>query len=145
MTNFAPAATVRIDKWLWSVRLFKTRQLATDACRFQRISVAGHDAKPARLIKVGDIIEVRLPDITRTVEVTAILENRVGAKLVGAYLNDRTSADEIEAAKKRVEERRLNFLSSPPAKPAKRDRRLMDAFMDQLRASSAIDNGDDED
>jgi ribosome-associated heat shock protein Hsp15 len=145
MNESTVLATVRVDRWLWAVRLFKTRQLATDACRFQRIRIAGVDVKAARLVRVGDVIEVALPDITRTVMVRALLEKRVGAKRVADFLEDRTAPAEYAAAARRSEERRLNHLSSPVLKPSKRDRRQLEAFLDEVRQSHATGQDDDED
>ena len=79
---------VRIDKWLWAVRVFKTRSMATEACKLGRVTIAGMNVKPSHIIKVGDKISVRKPPITFTFEVLALLDNRVGAKLVPNYLQD---------------------------------------------------------
>ncbi|MDE5796641.1 MAG: RNA-binding S4 domain-containing protein, partial [Muribaculaceae bacterium] len=79
-------AEERIDKWLWAMRVFKTRTIATDACKKGRVSIGGATVKPSRTIKVGDIIEVRKPPITYTFRVKALTANRLGAKLVPDYL-----------------------------------------------------------
>lgn len=81
---------VRIDKWLWAMRVFKTRSISTDACKKGRVSVEGSVAKPSRAIKVGDVIDVRKPPITYTFRVKALTENRLGAKLVPEYLENIT-------------------------------------------------------
>ena len=86
---------MRIDKWLWAVRLYKTRQLATDACRLQRVRIGGAEAKPSRLIKPGDVIEVRHEDITRTVRVLQPIGRRIGAKLVPDNMQDLTPPEEV--------------------------------------------------
>ena len=124
---------MRLDKWLWAVRLYKTRSLATDACRLQRVRMAGNEVKPSRLVRPGEVIEVRHEDITRTVRVKAVLEQRVGAPLVPLYLEDLTPPEEVEAARRRREERRLNSVISPAAKPSKRDRRALEQFLDAVR------------
>ena len=87
---------VRIDKWLWATRIFKTRTIATDACKLGRVTMAGMNVKPSRLIKAGDVIAVRKPPITYTFEVLDVLQNRVGAKLVPNYLRNITSRDQLE-------------------------------------------------
>ena len=85
----------RIDKWLWAMRIFKTRTVATDSCKKGRVSV-GPSAdnsvvvKPSRLIKVDDIVHVRKPPITYSFRVKALTENRLGAKLVPEYMENIT-------------------------------------------------------
>lgn len=90
---------VRIDKWLWAVRIFKTRSLSTDQCKMGRVTI-GYDnqviAKPSRLIKVGDIINVRKPPVTYTFRVKALAENRMGAKLVPEYLENLTPQSQMD-------------------------------------------------
>ncbi len=74
---------VRIDKWLWATRIFKTRTIATDACKLGRVTMGGMHVKPSRLVKVGDVIAVKKPPVTYTFEVIGIVKNRVGAKQKG--------------------------------------------------------------
>ena len=90
------AQDVRIDKWLWATRIFKTRSIATDACKKGRIAVDGVTVKPSRMIKVGGIISVRKPPVTYTFEVIGLIEARVGAKLVPNYLKNLTTPDQYE-------------------------------------------------
>ena len=87
---------VRIDKWLWATRIFKTRTIATDACKLGRVTMNGMNVKPSRLIKAGDVINVKKPPVTYTFEVLAVLQNRVGAKLVPNYLRNITTRDQLE-------------------------------------------------
>ena len=86
---------VRIDKWLWATRVFKTRTIATTACKLGRVTIGGMPVKPSHGIKVGDRIDVRKPPVTYSFEVIALLNNRVGAKLVPQYLKNVTSADQL--------------------------------------------------
>ena len=86
----------RIDKWLWATRIFKTRSIATAACKKGRVCVDGVAVKPSRTIKVGDTISVRKPPITYTYSVIGLVQNRVGAKLVPNYLKNITSPDQYE-------------------------------------------------
>ena len=86
---------VRIDKWLWSTRVFKTRTIATTACKLGRVTIGGMPVKPSHAIKVGDRIDVRKPPVTYSFEVIALLNNRVGAKLVPNYLKNVTSEDQL--------------------------------------------------
>ncbi|HWB04317.1 MAG TPA: RNA-binding S4 domain-containing protein [Verrucomicrobiales bacterium] len=132
----APLPAMRVDKWLWAVRLCKTRQQATDACRLQRVRIAGEPVKPSRLVKAGETIEVRQEDLTRTVRVKQPIGQRVGAKLVPESMEDLTPAAEIEAAARRREERRLNTVTFEHGRPEKRDRRVLEAFLEKMRSES---------
>lgn len=88
--------SIRIDKWLWAVRLFKTRTQASDACRGGKVKIDGQNVKPSREIRVGEEIEVQLGPIKKEVGVIEILKNRVGAKLVENYMDDLTPVEEYE-------------------------------------------------
>ncbi len=87
---------VRIDKWLWATRIYKTRTIATEAVKKGRITVNDVTVKPSRTIKPGDIVKVRKPPVTYWFEVLAVTENRLGAKLVPEYLKNITPASELE-------------------------------------------------
>ena len=87
---------VRIDKWLWAVRIFKTRTIATDACKKGRVMLGDVPAKPARMIKIGDIVKVRKPPVTYSFRVLALTENRLGAKLVPDYMVNITPKSELD-------------------------------------------------
>lgn len=91
---------VRIDKWLWAMRIFKTRTIATDACKKGRVTIgtvdAGVIAKPSRMIKVEDIINVRKSPITYSFRVKALTENRLGAKLVPEYMDNITPQSQYD-------------------------------------------------
>lgn len=87
---------VRIDKWLWAMRIFKTRTIATEACKKGRVSVGNALAKASRTIKVGDIIQVRKPPVTYSFKVLALTENRLGAKLVPEYMENVTPRSELD-------------------------------------------------
>ena len=77
---------VRIDKWMWATRIFKTRTIAAEACKKGRVMVGGVTVKPSRTIKVGEVIQVRKPPITFSFKVLALAQNRMGAKLVPEYM-----------------------------------------------------------
>jgi ribosome-associated heat shock protein Hsp15 len=118
---------VRIDKWLWAVRVFKTRSLATDACRNGRVTIGGQPVKPSREVRIGETIVVQKDEMTRTFKVLGILEQRVGAQVAKQYVEDLTSPSEFEKKRER------NFL--PPmhrpkgaGRPTKKDRRALDSF-----------------
>lgn len=118
---------VRIDKWLWAVRLFKTRSIAIEACKKGRITIKGITIKPSRMIKVGDIIEVRRPPVTYSFEVLNLSENRMGAKLVPDFMKDVTSPSQLEILE-------LSKISGfvdrarGTGRPTKKDRRELDQF-----------------
>ena len=86
----------RIDKWLWATSIFKTRSIATDACKKGRVAINDVTIKPSRMVKVGDKVSVRKPPVTYTFEVIGLTEARVGAKLVPNYLKNITSPDQYE-------------------------------------------------
>lgn len=87
---------VRIDKWLWAMRVFKTRTIATEACKKGRVYVGNVIAKPSRTIKVGDVINVRKPPVTYSFKVLALAQNRLGAKLVPEYMENITPKSELD-------------------------------------------------
>ena len=91
---------VRIDKWTWAMRIFKTRTIATEACKKGRVTVGEGDAaviaKPSRMIKVGEIVNVRKPPVTYSFRVKALTENRLGAKLVPEYLENITPQSQYD-------------------------------------------------
>ena len=87
---------VRIDKWMWAVRIFKTRTISTDACKKGRVSVNNVIVKPSRTIKVGDVVDVRKPPVTYSFKVIGLIENRVGAKLVPEYMENVTPKSQLD-------------------------------------------------
>lgn len=87
---------VRIDKWLWAMRVFKTRTIATDACKKGRVTMNGVAVKPSRAIKIGDVIDVKKPPIIYTFRVKQLTGNRLGAKLVPEYLENITAPSQYE-------------------------------------------------
>jgi ribosome-associated heat shock protein Hsp15 len=90
--------TVRIDKWLWAVRLYKTRTLAAESVKLGRVLLSGQPVKPSRLLKIGDVIQVQSPDLLRTIKITALADKRMGAKLVPDHLEDLTPPDDGSSA-----------------------------------------------
>lgn len=87
---------VRIDKWLWAVRIFKTRTIATEACKKGRVTMGGVAVKPSRTVKPGDTVCVRKPPVTYSFLVKAVTENRLGAKLVPEYMENITPKSELD-------------------------------------------------
>ena len=120
---------VRIDKWLWAVRLFKTRSIAIEACKKGRITIKGITIKPSRMIKVGDVIEVRRPPVTYSFEVLDLTENRMGAKLVPDFMKDVTPASQLEI----LEMSKVSGFvdrARGTGRPTKKDRRDLEQFTD---------------
>lgn len=89
-------AEVRIDKWTWAVRIFKTRTIATDACKKGRVTIGGRPVKPSRPLKVGEVVEVRKPPVTYSFKVLALTQNRLGAKLVPDYMENVTPKSQLD-------------------------------------------------
>ncbi|MCQ2193276.1 MAG: RNA-binding S4 domain-containing protein [Paludibacteraceae bacterium] len=122
--------SVRIDKWLWAVRLFKTRSMAADACKKGRIARNGNNLKPSHEIRVGDTIQVKRPPVTYSFKVLALSENRMGAKLVPGFMENVTPAEQLEIlemTKFSINGRR----DRGTGRPTKRERRqLMDYIGD---------------
>lgn len=87
---------VRIDKWLWATRVFKTRSIAIDACKKGHVTILGMNVKPSHGVKIGDVINVKKPPITYSFEVVGLIENRVGAKLVPDYLKNVTPKEQYD-------------------------------------------------
>ncbi|MFA5416845.1 MAG: RNA-binding S4 domain-containing protein [Bacteroidales bacterium] len=113
---------VRIDKWLWAVRLYKTRSQASDACSGGKVKINGQNAKPSREVKVGEIIEVQQPGIKKTVEVLQPAKNRVAAKLVPELMKDLTAPEEYERLEF-MHEMKTEQRDRGTGRPTKKDRR----------------------
>lgn len=125
----SPSPGARLDKWLWAVRLYKSRALATDACRAGSVAVNGLTAKPGRDVRVGELVEVRQGLITRTLRVVGVPRSRVGAKLVAEHCTDLTP--ESEFAKARMHRLQQTLARDKGSgRPTKRDRRLLDRLFE---------------
>lgn len=120
-------AEARIDKWLWAARIFKTRTIAAEACKKGRVSINGAQAKPSRMIKPGDVINVKKSPITYSFKVLQAIEKRVGAKLVPEIMENVTSPEQYEL----LEMSRISgFIDRArgTGRPTKKDRRSIDEF-----------------
>ena len=124
-------AEVRIDKYLWSIRVFKTRSEATDACKGGKIRVNGADTKPSKMVKVGDTIVARKGAVTYTYKVLELIDKRQGAKLVPNYAENMTPPEELAKLRAPIE---TFFLKRDrgAGRPTKKDRRQMEALWDDL-------------
>jgi ribosome-associated heat shock protein Hsp15 len=125
------AHEVRIDKWLWASRIFKTRNIATEACKRGRISIGGSLVKASRLVKVGDVIQVRKPPIIWSFKILQATGNRVGAKLVPDVLENVTTADQLAILERNKLEGYIDRAKGT-GRPTKKDRRDLDEFSDEF-------------
>lgn len=119
---------VRVDKYLFAMRIYKTRSVATEACKKGRITMNGSEIKPSRTFKIGDVFSVRKGPITYTYRILKLSENRLGAKLVPDYLQDITSPEQLEL----LELARLAGQSGRnrgTGRPTKKDRRDLEQFI----------------
>ena len=138
----------RIDKWIWAMRIFKTRTIASDECKKGRVTIGLTNpvpAKPSRTIKVGDVVNVKKPPVTYTFRVKALSENRLGAKLVPEYLENITPREQYDLLDViRISgyvDRRKGL-----GRPTKRDGRELSKFKEEaFQDFCFIDDFDDED
>ena len=117
----------RLDKWLWAARIYKTRTLAADACKNGRITINGSQAKPARMVKVGDQIGVKKAPVTYTFRVLQTIEKRVGAKLLPEILENVTPPEQYELLEMSKISGFVNRARGT-GRPTKKDRRALDEF-----------------
>jgi len=123
-----PGESARVDLWAWSVRLFKTRNHVAAACKKSQVLINGQRCRAAKLVRVGDEIQIRQGLLTRTFEVKGILKQRVGAREVAAYLLDRTPEEEYQrvAAIEKASRESTPHREAGKGRPTKRDRREME-------------------
>jgi ribosome-associated heat shock protein Hsp15 len=129
--GWTDANKIRIDKWLWAVRIYKSRSLSAKACEMHKVFILDQKVKPSRLIKAGELIEIRNSGLTRRIEVLQLVEKRMSAKLVSKYYIDHTPPSEIEAYRMRVA-RAAEYREPGSGRPTKKDRRNLDGFLDAI-------------
>ncbi|MCH6255177.1 RNA-binding S4 domain-containing protein [Puniceicoccaceae bacterium K14] len=118
---------VRLDRWLWATRIYKTRALAIEACRGGKVRINDEKAKPSHRVKIGETIVAQTEAMKRTVVVKQLTEKRMGAKLVEEFLDDLTPPEERVAKKETLAQ--VILKREPGAgRPTKKERRQMDAF-----------------
>ena len=123
---------VRIDKWLWAVRVFKTRTIASEACKKGRVLIDNNSVKPSRMIRIGEVVQVKKPPVTYSFKVLDIAQKRMGAKLVAGFMENVTPPEEYEVLE-------MNKLSGfidrqrGTGRPTKKDRRDLEDFTGNLR------------
>ena len=122
---------VRMDKWLWAARLFKTRSLAADAIKGGKVKVDDSPVKLSREVKAGDVIQVQIDQLHKVVQVKTVIKNRVSAKQVPEVYNDLTPKEEYE---------RIEFMRAYKAewrdrgagRPTKKERRMIERMKDEM-------------
>lgn len=122
-----PVREARLDKWLWAARIYKTRTLASEACKNNRVAINGATAKPSRMVKEGDEVSVRKSPVTYTFRVKQAIEKRVGAKLLPDVLDNITAPEQYEL----LEMSRISGFvgrAKGTGRPTKKDRRDLDEF-----------------
>lgn len=134
---------VRIDKYLWAMRVFKTRTIATEAVKKGRVMMGGVPVKPSRGVRVGDEIEVRKPPVTYTFRVKALTENRLGARLVPDYVENITPQSQYDILEMTkiagFVDRRKGL-----GRPTKREGRKLAEFRDEAATEFFLDWEDDD-
>ncbi len=121
----------RIDKWLWAARIFKTRTIAVDAIKNSRVTIEGMNVKPSRMVKVGDIVNVKKPPITYSFRILKTIEQRVGAKLLPEIYENITTPEQYEL----LELSRISGFvdrAKGTGRPTKKDRRSLDQWIEDL-------------
>lgn len=132
---------IRVDKWLWTMRIYKTRSIASEACKKGRISRSGTQLKPSATVRANDIIEVKKPPVIYTYKIIQLSPNRLNAKLVAEYMKDITTPEQLElielgkiAAK--------TGRSRGMGRPTKKERREIDSFLDPYFLDDEDDDTD---
>lgn len=130
---------MRIDKFLWCIRFYKTRNIATEACKKGHIFINGNPAKPSREVLVSDRIQVRKNQISYQLSVIAIPPSRVGAKLVALYCQDLTPSETYEHLEL-LKKTQNYYREKGEGRPTKKDRRALDDWFDSDNSSWQWDN-----
>jgi len=123
-------SSIRIDKYLWAIRAFKTRSMATEACKGGRVKIEGVAAKASRDIKIGDIIDFKEGQLSKKIKVTQILKNRVGASLAIQHYDDLTSPEEYERIEF-IKQMKTEDRDRGTGRPSKKDRRDLEKLKEK--------------
>lgn len=120
---------VRVDKWLWAIRVFKTRSQASEACKKGRVIIDNISVKPSRVLKIGDIVKVRKTPVTYSYKVLQLTEKRMGAKLVPDFMLDVTPKEELEILEV---QKNMGWVQRErgAGRPTKKERRDLDDFFE---------------
>lgn len=133
---------VRVDKWLWAVRIFKSRTIAVDTCKKNRVMIDNISVKASRTLKVGDVVQVKKPPVVFSFKVLKLADKRMGAKLVPEFMENVTTPDQYEILE-------LNKISGfvgrqrGAGRPTKKDRRDLESFTGNINFDD-FDWGDDQ-
>jgi ribosome-associated heat shock protein Hsp15 len=120
---------VRIDKWLWAVRIFKTRSQATEACKKGHVTIGDLPVKASRVLQIGEVVKVRKAPITKSFKVLALSGKRMGAKLIVDFVQDVTPTEELEILEMQ-KHMRWSERERGTGRPTKKDRRELDDFFE---------------
>ena len=123
---------IRIDRFLWAARQFKTRSQSSEACKRKWISINENTVKASRIIKIGDVIRIKHPSHFKTIQIIQFLKNRVSAKIVNNFVKDLTSEEEYEKERNFRKNKRMFYISSLKGRPSKKNRRDIDDFISKL-------------
>jgi ribosome-associated heat shock protein Hsp15 len=124
---------VRIDKWLWSVRIFKTRNQAALACKSGKVKISDHAVKPSKEVRTGEVITISMESIKKLVKVLGLVEHRLGAKLVTGFMEDLTPEEEYRKLQLR-KEIGSGYRTKGLGRPTKRQRRELEIVKKYLGA-----------
>lgn len=127
--NNSTSAHARLDRWLWAVRIYKTRSDAAEACRGSAVRLNGVIAKPSAKVRIGHTVVARTKALTRTLHVVGLTEQRIGAALVPEYYEDQTPESEHEKAREKRANARV-FSHKGRGRPTKKDRRDIESLLD---------------
>jgi ribosome-associated heat shock protein Hsp15 len=133
---------LRIDKYLWAIRQFKTRSLATEACRAGRVKLEGQNIKPSYLVKIGEVFTVQKGIERKVIKVVDLLERRVDAKTAVLFYDDLTPIEETHAYKS-VFHAPVLRRDRGAGRPTKRDRREIDELQGRISTNEYLNNDDD--
>lgn len=120
--------SVRLDRWLWAMRVYKTRSDALEACRGSAVRLNGNIAKPAAKVRIGDIVVARTQALRRTLQVLALSDKRLGAARLPEFMEDQTPPEDLEAAREKRANARL-FKHEGGGRPTKKDRRTIERLL----------------
>ena len=119
---------MRIDKFLWCVRFYKTRAIATEECKKNRVSLGEQTLKPSKEVTIGDVYTIRKNQIEYKMQVIQVPANRLGAKLVSLYVKDLTDPEQIEVMKTRMQAQNY-YRQKGEGRPTKKDRRDLEEYL----------------
>lgn len=132
---------MRIDKFLWSIRFYKTRTIATEEIKKNRVAIGENPVKSSKEVKIGDVIRIRKNQIDYKIKVLDIPKSRVGAKLVALYVVDMTDKEQYEILKARKQSQDY-YRQKGLGRPTKKDRRDMDDYVVDDNSSIEMDEDD---